>query len=117
MLNYQGRLKNGGKVTSFLSQSASLSGAIVGSSLPSGLYRVSVYAETSTAGSGSVSFSVGFTTDSGAKSLTIPAGFNLTSNNAATSAALIRSISTITISSTYAGTGAYSVWVLVERGE
>lgn len=114
--DYQGRVKWGGKVTTFKEKIVSVTSAPLMIRTPPALYRVNVYAETgATPGTGFVTFSVEYTTDSGAKTIAIPADLNLSAGNSSTGNAMIHSIADINMSTTYLATGTYSAWVLVER--
>ena len=116
--DYQGRLKWGGKVTTFKEKSISIVSAPLISLVPAGLYMISVYAETGgLPGTGFVTFSVEFTSDSGAKTLGIPADLNLAAGNSSTGSAMVHAFGTINLSTTYIAAGTYSAWVLVERKE
>lgn len=80
-----------------------------------GEYRVSYYISTTTAGAGNVITTVNWTDENGAKNIA-SAAMNLTAGNFQQATYLVHSgASAIQFSTTYAATGTYQIYVIVER--
>lgn len=82
---------------------------------PAGMYRVSVYIATRTAGSGIATLVIGWTDGIGAK--TIGPGMNLTAGNSSVVTIPLHSsgVANITLSVTYSATGAYDLYADLEQ--
>ena len=96
---------------------ASISTSNLVATAPAGVYRISVYAATSTAGTGNVSFTLGWTDAVGAKTSSTPATLTLTSGSFVNGSILVQvaTSTNITYATTYTSTGNYNLYVIAER--
>jgi len=86
-----------------------------GAKAPAGLYRVSIYVNTHTAGAGNVVVAVSTNDGIGVKTFSVT--LNLIAGNAGQTTILPRTDGSvdITLTATYAATGAYDLYVTMER--
>src|ERR1700722_1808854 len=106
-------------------QSASISAAPLLTTPAAGTYRVFANLATSTAGSGNVTLSINYTDAYTTKTITMPlplasgsvaTSMPLTAGNASTSSFLAPIVSgSLTYTVTYAGTGAYTLYITAEQ--
>jgi hypothetical protein len=96
---------------------ASISTANLVASAPVGLYRVTAYLATSTAGSGNVVTTLGWTDAVGAKTSATPATLTLTSGTFVTGSVFVQVAASqnITYATAWTGTGNYNLYVVAER--
>jgi len=96
---------------------ASISTANVVASAPAGVYKVTAYLATSTAGSGNVVTTLGWTDAVGAKTSATPGTLTLTSGAFVQGSILVQvaAASNITYATAWTGTGNYNIYVIVER--
>jgi hypothetical protein len=86
-------------------------------SAPVGLYRITAYLATSTAGSGNVVTTLGWTDAVGAKTSATPATLTMTSGTFVTGTITVQvaASSNITYATAWTSTGQYNIYVVAER--
>ena len=98
-------------------QGASITTTNLLASAPAGLYRISTYLATSTAGSGNVVTTLGWTDTVGAKTLASPGTLTLTTGAFVQSTifAQVAAASNITYAAAWTTTGQYNIYLTLER--
>jgi hypothetical protein len=96
---------------------ASITTANLVASAPAGVYKITAYLATSTAGSGNVVTTLGWTDSVGAKTSATPGTLTLTSGTFVQGSILVQvaASSNVTYATAWTGTGNYNIFVIAER--
>jgi hypothetical protein len=96
---------------------ASITTANLIASAPAGVYKITAYLATSTAGSGNVVTTLGWTDSVGAKTSATPGTLTLTSGTFVQGSILVQvaASSNLTYATAWTGTGNYNIFVIAER--